>query len=205
MKEKLHIIPHNHAISKNDRNQLFGHNSLVVWFTGLSGSGKSTLASGLEYLLQEHRFATYILDGDNVRAGLNKDLDFSESGRVENIRRIGEVSKLFVDAGIIVLTAFVSPFRSDRQTVKELVGASNFVEVFVDCPLEICEARDVKGLYKKARAGEISNFTGISSPFEKPEKFDVRIPTNEMSIEEGVQRLFNTISEKLELINEEKL
>jgi len=205
MKEKLHIIPHNHTISKIDRNQLLGHRSFVIWFTGLSGSGKSTLASGLERMLQNHRYATFILDGDNIRAGLNKDLDFTESGRIENIRRIGEVSKLFVDAGIIVLTAFVSPFKSDRRTVKELVGADNFVEVFVDCPIEVCEARDVKGLYKKARAGEISNFTGISSLFEKPEDFDVRIPTNEISIEKGVQILYNTISEKLELINEEKI
>ena len=198
MTEKLHIIPHDHDISKSDRNALHGHQSKVIWFTGLSGSGKSTLASKLERELFERGLSTYILDGDNIRTGLNKDLDFTDSGRVENIRRIGEVSKLFVDAGVIVLTAFVSPFRSDRQTVRELVGEGNFIEVFVDCPLEVCEARDVKGLYKKARAGEISNFTGISSPFEKPTNFDIRIPTNEWSIEESIQQLVDHTIEKIE-------
>ena len=199
MTEKLHIIPHNHVINKEDRNRLHGHASFVVWFTGLSGSGKSTLAGALERVLIKENVSTYILDGDNVRAGINKDLDFSDSGRIENIRRIGEISKLFVDAGVVVLTAFVSPFKSDRQAVKDLVGEENFVEVFVDCPIEVCEARDVKGLYKKARAGEISNFTGISSPFEKPENYSVRVQTHEMSIEEGVQKVLDNIREKLEL------
>ncbi len=199
MKEKLHIIPHKHIVSKANRNMLFNHQSLVIWFTGLSGSGKSTLANGLENLLHTKGIATYILDGDNVRVGLNKDLDFSESGRVENIRRIGEVANLFVDSGVVVLSAFVSPFKNDRQTVKSLVGADNFVEVFVDCPIEVCEQRDVKGLYKKARNGEISNFTGISSPFETPDNADIRIPTNEMSIEEGVQLLYEKIKTKLDL------
>jgi adenylyl-sulfate kinase len=155
------------------------------------------LASELERRLHEKGMHTYILDGDNVRAGLNKDLDFSEDGRVENIRRIGEVSNLFVQAGVVVLTAFVSPFKADRELVKGLVGSENFVEVFVDCPIEVCEQRDVKGLYKKARAGEISNFTGISSPFEAPENPDIRIPTNEMAINEGVDALINQIAKKL--------
>ena len=199
MAEKLHIIPHKHHLSNSDRATFYGHKSCVIWFTGLSGSGKSTLASELERRLYENGVATYILDGDNVRAGLNKDLDFTEKGRIENIRRIGEVSKLFVDAGIVTLTAFVSPFKSDRQTVRELVGEDNFIEVFVDCPLEVCEARDVKGLYKKARAGEISNFTGISSPFESPEKCDIRIPTNEWTLEKSVDELFNVVLKKLEL------
>ena len=198
MTEKLHIIPHNHDIRQNDRNALHGHPSKVIWFTGLSGSGKSTLASRLERQLFESGLSTYILDGDNIRTGLNKDLDFTNSGREENIRRIGEVSKLFVDAGIIVLTAFVSPFKSDRQTVRDLVGAENFIEVFVDCPLEVCEARDVKGLYKKARAGEISNFTGISSPFEMPTNFDIRIPTNEWTLDKSIQQLNDFVAKKIE-------
>ena len=197
MKEKLHIIPHKHAITVHDRNKLAGHSSFVMWFTGLSGSGKSTLASELERELHQRGVRTFILDGDNIRAGLNKDLDFSEASRIENIRRIGEVAKLFVDAGVVVLTAFVSPFKADRQAVKDLVGPENFVEVFVDCPLEVCEARDVKGLYAKARAGEISNFTGITSPFEAPENADIRIPTNEMSIKDGVASLLNNVLPKL--------
>lgn len=198
MTEKLHIIPHNHDIDKDDRIALHGHFSKVIWFTGLSGSGKSTLASKLEREFFERGMSTYILDGDNIRSGLNKDLDFTDQGRIENIRRIGEVSKLFVDAGVLVLTAFVSPFKSDRQTVRELVGEENFIEVFVDCPLEVCEARDVKGLYKKARAGEISNFTGISSPFEEPTNFDIRIPTNEWSIEKSIDTLIEHITKKIE-------
>lgn len=177
-KEKLHIIPHNHKINREDRERLLGQKARVLWFVGLSGSGKSTLASRVEQELHQMGKLTYILDGDNVRAGLNKDLDFSEASRVENIRRIGEVSKLMLDAGVMVLTAFISPFRADRQAVKDLVGADRFVEIHVDCPVEECEKRDVKGLYKKARAGEISNFTGITSPFEIPENPDVRVQTH---------------------------
>lgn len=177
-KEKLHIIPHDHKIGREDRERLLGQKARVLWFVGLSGSGKSTLASRVEQELHQMGKLTYILDGDNVRAGLNKDLDFSEASRVENIRRIGEVSKLMLDAGVMVLTAFISPFRADRQAVKDLVGADRFVEIHVDCPVEECEKRDVKGLYKKARAGEISNFTGITSPFEIPENPDVRVQTH---------------------------
>lgn len=177
-KEKLHIIPHDHKINREDRERLLGQKARVLWFVGLSGSGKSTLASRVEQELHQMGKLTYILDGDNVRAGLNKDLDFSEASRVENIRRIGEVSKLMLDAGVMVLTAFISPFRADRQAVKDLVGADRFVEIHVDCPVEECEKRDVKGLYKKARAGEISNFTGITSPFEIPENPDVRVQTH---------------------------
>ena len=197
MTEKLHIIAHKHAMNKYDKNRLHGHRSMVVWFTGLSGSGKSTLANALEAKLHHKGVSTYILDGDNIRKGLNKDLDFSAAGRVENIRRIGEVAHLFIDAGVVVLSAFVSPFASDRKLVKDLVGAENFVEVFVDCPLEICEERDTKGLYKMARKGEISNFTGISSPFESPKNADIHIRTNTLSIEESVEVIFQDVLKKV--------
>ncbi len=199
MKEKLHIIPHSHHINRGDREGLNHHQSKVLWFVGLSGSGKSTLANRLEQELYKRDIRTFILDGDNVRAGLNSDLDFSDEGRKENIRRIGHVSNLFKDAGVVVLTAFISPFRSDRAQIKEIVGEENFIEVHVNCPLEVCEERDVKGLYKKARAGEISNFTGISSPFEEPENPDVKVPTHEVSLEEGVNLLLDYILPQLQL------
>tara|TARA_R110002050_G_scaffold289753_1_gene442712 strand:- start:366 stop:965 length:600 start_codon:yes stop_codon:yes gene_type:complete len=194
--EKLHIIPHNHAISRADRIQQQGHPSLVIWFIGLSGSGKSTLASELERRLFEMGKRTYILDGDNVRSGLNKDLDFSDASRKENIRRIGEVANLMLDAGVITLTAFISPFAEERELVKNLVGAENYMEVFVNCPIEECEKRDVKGLYAKARRGEISNFTGISSPFEEPKNPDVKVPTHELSVEEGVDLVMEILVKK---------
>lgn len=197
MEEKLHIIPHNHAIDRADRERLNKHQSQVIWFTGLSGSGKSTLANTLEQELYKRGVHTYILDGDNVRTGLNSDLDFSEAGRVENIRRIGEVAKLFADAGIVVLTAFISPFRADRQQARSIIGSDRFTEVFIDTPLEVCEARDVKGLYKKARAGEISNFTGISSPFEAPESPDVHIQTDGQTLDQSTEQLLNQILERL--------
>lgn len=200
--EKLHIIPHSHQLSVTERNRLSKHNSFLVWFTGLSGSGKSTIASALETKLAELGIRTYILDGDNLRKGLNKDLDFTEAGRVENIRRIGEVSNLMVDAGVVVLSAFVSPFKRDREQVKNLVGANKYVEVFVNCPLEVCEERDVKGLYKKARNGEISNFTGISSPFEHPVIPDVEVESNVLSVEQSVEKVYQNIVEKLKLNNE---
>lgn len=197
MSEKLHIIPHNHDITAEDRRKLHDHNSLVIWFIGLSGSGKSTLASLLEKKLYERGMSTYVLDGDNIRSGLNKDLDFSDASRKENIRRIGEVANLMVDAGVITLTAFISPFKEERELVKNLVGSNRYVEVYVDCPLEECEKRDVKGLYAKARKGEISSFTGISSPFEVPENPDVVVKTAEMSVEEGVHRILNILEPKL--------
>jgi len=186
MSEKLHIIPHNHAIKKQDRNQLNKHQSFVVWFVGLSGSGKSTVANAVEQQLHARGVRTYILDGDNIRSGLNKDLDFSEEGRIENLRRIGEVAHLFVESGTVVLTAFITPFKEERARIKEIIGAENLVEVFVDCPIEVCEQRDVKGLYAKARAGEIKNFTGISSPFEHPENPDVTVNTDKEQLEESV-------------------
>ncbi len=197
MSEKLHIIPHDHKIKKADRTKLYKHKPSVIWFTGLSGSGKSTLASALEYRLHEAGLKTYILDGDNIRSGLNKDLTFSDDDRKENIRRISEVAKLFVDAGTIVLTAFISPFKEDRATARNLVEDGEFIEVFVDCPLEVCEQRDVKGLYQKARKGEITKFTGIDSPFEAPDQPEITIPTHQLSLEESVEKLFKFVIEKL--------
>ena len=164
---------------------------------GLSGSGKSTLATALEVALFNEGFRTYLLDGDTIRTGLNKDLAFTDEGRNENIRRIGEVSKLFVDAGVILLSAFISPFRADREQVKAIVGEENFIEVFVDCPLEICEQRDVKGLYKKARAGEIKNFTGIDSPYEAPEDPAIVVPTHIMPLEESIDELMEFLKDRI--------
>ncbi|MCH8546753.1 MAG: adenylyl-sulfate kinase [Cryomorphaceae bacterium] len=191
------IIPHDHQITRDMRNKRHGHTSKVIWFTGLSGSGKSTLASALEVVLHEKGVHTYILDGDNIRSGLNKDLDFSEQGRRENIRRIGEVANLFIDAGVVVLSAFISPFEEDRRKVREIVGENNFIEIFVDCPLDICEQRDVKGLYKKARAGLIKNFTGIDSPFEQPKHPDIHVNTHTHSIAQCLETLVQNINLQL--------
>lgn len=188
------IIPQKHRINKDDRKNLIGNDSFVIWFTGLSGSGKSTLANLLEQKLHERGVLTYLLDGDNVRSGLNKDLGFGESDRIENIRRLGEVCKLFLDAGIVVLTAFISPFRSDRDTVRKLVGEENFHEVFVKCPLELCESRDVKGLYSKARAGKIPKFTGIDSPYEEPLNAELVIDTSALTVEDSVSLLDEYVS-----------
>ena len=172
---------------------MLNQRATLIWFTGLSGSGKSTLAVQLEAQLHALGYKTYLLDGDNVRAGLNKDLTFTEEGRVENIRRIGEVSKLLLDAGVVVLSAFISPFQADREQVKAIVGAGNYIEVFVDAPIEVCEQRDVKGLYKKARAGEVKNFTGIDSPYEAPNHPDVHIPTHQFTVEQSMEKLMTTI------------
>ena len=198
-KEKLHIIPHDHYISQADREKLNGHKGLLIWFTGLSGSGKSTVANLLERKLYEKGIHTFILDGDNIRSGLNSDLDFSSESRKENIRRIGEVSNLFVNNGTVALSAFISPFRSDRDQVRNIVGSDRYLEIFVDCPLEVCEERDVKGLYKKARAGEISNFTGISSPFEAPQNPDVHLRTDKESKEDCVTKIMDVILPKMAL------
>lgn len=193
------IKPHTHVIGRNDREKKNGHRAKVLWFTGLSGSGKSTLAGRFETYLHNKGFKTYILDGDNIRTGLNSDLDFSEESRKENIRRISEVSKLFVDAGIVVLTAFISPFKEDRLSAKKVIGEENFIEIHVDCPLEICEQRDVKGLYKKARAGEIKHFTGIDSPFEEPDNPDLRVNTATNTLDTCVEELIKNIEPKLKL------
>ena len=198
MSEKLHIIPHQHAISKEDRERQNGHKGHVLWFTGLSGSGKSTVASAVERELHQQGIKTFILDGDNVRAGLNSDLDFSAASREENIRRIAHVSALMKDAGLVVLSAFVSPYQKDRDFVRECAN-NEFSEIFISTPLKVCEQRDVKGLYAKARAGEISNFTGISAPFEEPINPDLDVPTHEMSIEEATAMVVDYINTKIAL------
>ncbi|MCP4757298.1 MAG: adenylyl-sulfate kinase [Proteobacteria bacterium] len=167
--QSSNTVWHRASVTRRRREELNGHRSVLLWFTGLSGSGKSTLAHSVEERLYQIGCRTYVLDGDNVRHGLCGDLGFSDKDRAENIRRIGEMTKLFVESGTIVLTAFISPFRKDRQFVRDLVGEGSFVEIYCKCPLEVCEQRDVKGLYKKARAGIIKNYTGISSPYEEPE------------------------------------
>ena len=179
------VVWHDHHVSKNERAILKRQKPCILWFTGLSGSGKSTVANAVEVKLLELQKHTYLLDGDNVRMGLNRGLTFSDEDRIENIRRIGEVSKLFVDSGLIVLTAFISPFIEDRKQVRKLVETEEFIEVFVDTPLAVCESRDPKGLYKKARNGEIANFTGISSPYEAPLKPEIHINNDGLSIEEA--------------------
>lgn len=189
--ENKFIIPHKGRINKADRQRLMGHKSVILWFTGLSGSGKSTLAHAVEEKLFSMGIHTYVLDGDNIRTGLNKDLGFSEEDRKENIRRIGEVAKLFVDAGLIVLTAFISPYRRDRDFVRNLVEEGEFVEVYVKCPLEVCERRDVKGLYKKARQGIIKNFTGIDDPYEEPLSPEITVETDKESVEESVDKIIS--------------
>lgn len=189
-------------ISWKDRNILNNHCSFVVWFTGLSGSGKSTLANEVEKQLFGKNIHTYSLDGDNVRHGLNKGLGFDEEDRKENLRRIAEVSKLFVDAGVVVIASFVSPMHNDREMIKEIVGKDNFIEVYVNTSLEECERRDVKGLYKKAREGEIKNFTGISAPYEEPISPDIEIRTEQEEMKKSVQRIINYLNNKLQLRNE---
>ncbi|MEQ4530337.1 MAG: adenylyl-sulfate kinase [Mixta sp.] len=169
------VVWHAHAVTRADRERQHGHQGVVLWFTGLSGSGKSTVAGALEQALHQLGVSTYLLDGDNVRHGLCRDLGFSDADRKENIRRVGEVARLMVDAGLVVLTAFISPHRAERQMVREMLGDGEFIEVFVDTPLAICEARDPKGLYKKARAGELRNFTGIDAVYEAPEQPEIRL------------------------------
>ncbi|CAM2805570.1 adenylyl-sulfate kinase [Helicobacter burdigaliensis] len=190
---------HATKVTQQERSKLKGQKPCVLWLTGLSGSGKSTLANALEQRLFSMGYHTYLLDGDNVRHGLNKDLGFDEDSRVENIRRIGEVCKLFVDAGLIVLCAFISPFERERKMVRDLFEKEEFIEVFVDTPLELCEKRDPKGLYKKARNGEIKNFTGIDSPYETPENPEIHIISADL--EENVDMILRLLSEKLEFRN----
>lgn len=177
------------AIDKTARQTLNGHSGKVIWFTGLSGSGKSTLANALEQRLHEQGIRTYLLDGDNVRQGLNKDLGFSETDRVENIRRIAEVAHLMVDAGLVVLTAFISPFKADRQMARELFDAGEFLEVYVDVPLAVAEQRDPKGLYKKARRGELTHFTGIDSPYEVPDCPDITLSASDTPVAQLVDEI----------------
>jgi len=193
------IVPHTFEVSRASRNVMKGHRSFVVWFTGLSGSGKSTLANMVEQQLYEKGVHTFSLDGDNVRGGLNNNLSFSREDRLENLRRIAEVAKLFVDSGSVVIASFISPLQSDRDFIKDIIGEEDFIEVFVNTPLEICEERDVKGLYKKARAGEIKNFTGIDAPYESPISPTVEIRTDEEEATASVERIINLLEKELEI------
>ena len=193
----LNIVKHNFRVTKKSREAKQGHKSYLLWFTGLSGSGKSTLANLVEVALYEKNKATYVLDGDNIRQGINKDLTFAPEDRTENIRRIAEISSLMVDAGVITLAAFVSPYIKDREQVKQIVGPENFIEIYVNTSLSECELRDVKGLYKKARAGEIKNMTGISAPYEPPINPELEVVTDGQSIEDSVQKVLRFLYNKL--------
>jgi adenylylsulfate kinase len=190
------VVWHNHHVTRAERAALKAQKPCILWFTGLSGSGKSTIANAVEAKLLEMKQHTYLLDGDNIRHGLNSGLGFSDADRIENIRRIGEVAKLFVDAGTIVLTAFISPFQSDRDRVRALVEEGEFIEIFVDTPLAVCEQRDPKGLYKKARAGEIPNFTGIDSPYEAPRTPEVHIRNENITVEEAALQVIDYLETK---------
>jgi adenylylsulfate kinase len=191
------IHPHQHTVSLQDRSKVKGHQPLVIWMTGLSGSGKSTLANALEHrLVHQYRAHTYLLDGDNIRTGLNAGLGFSDEDRRENIRRIGEVSKLMYNAGLIVVTAFISPFKADREAVRKLLPEGAFWEIFISCPLEMCKQRDPKGLYRKAQNGGISEFTGITSPYEPPETPELLVETDKYSVDECVDVIIARMLDK---------
>ena len=192
MKKSSNTVYHHATVTRSRRNLANKHKSMVLWFTGLSGSGKSSLAHAVEEELFKLGCKTVVLDGDNVRHGINSDLEFSNEDRIENIRRVGEISKLFVDAGIIVLTAFISPFNKDRLQVRDLLK-NDFIEIFCSCPIEVCELRDVKGLYAKAKKGEIVNFTGISSDYENPSNPELTIFTDDESLEESVSRVLSFV------------
>jgi adenylylsulfate kinase len=187
---------HSATITRDAREALSKHKSVILWFTGLSGSGKSTLSHAVEDKLYQLGCKTFVIDGDNVRHGLCGDLGFSAEDRVENIRRVGEVAKLFVEAGVITLTAFISPFKQDRDRVRKLVDEGDFIEIYCDCPLEVCEQRDVKGLYKRARAGEIKDFTGISSPYEPPDHPELVVETGALPLEECVEQVIALLKAK---------
>lgn len=190
------LVTYPYSVTRKDRLKSNGHNSFLILFTGLSGAGKSTLANNLEYLLFKKNIKTYILDGDNIRKGINKNLGFSPEDRSENNRRIAEISKLLIDAGVVVLVAVIAPYQKDREIIKNIVSKENYIEVFVNTSLETCEKRDVKGLYKKARNGEIKNMTGISSPYEIPTNPDIEI-SDQLSIEESITLIFDFIKDKL--------
>lgn len=186
------------TVSQSEREKLHKHKAFLIWFTGLSGSGKSTIANALENELHTRNISTYSLDGDNIRQGINKDLGFSSEHRTENIRRIAEIANLFVDAGIVTLASFISPYQKDREDVKKIVGSDKTIEIYVSTSLEECERRDVKGLYQKARKGEITNMTGISAPYEKPLNADLEIDTESESVEESVQKILQLIEMRLD-------
>ncbi|WP_435626649.1 adenylyl-sulfate kinase [Candidatus Ferrigenium straubiae] len=190
------VVWHHATVTRAAREALNGHRSVILWFTGLSGAGKSTLAHAVEKHLHQLGCRTFTFDGDNVRHGLCSDLGFSAEDRVENIRRAGEMAKLYLEAGVIALTAFISPFCSDRARVRSLVPHGEFLEIYCRCPLEVCERRDVKGLYKRARTGEIKEFTGISSPYEEPEKAELVVDTGSQSVEESVARVVDLLCER---------
>ena len=196
------IVEHKYKLQRKDRIQKNGHNSFLIFFTGLSGSGKSTLANALEQKLHVEGVSTYVLDGDNVRKGINSDLSFEPKDRSENIRRIAEISGLMIDAGLVVLAAFIAPYEKDRGLVRDLVKPDNFIEVFVNATIETCQTRDVKGLYEKARKGEIKNMTGVDAPYENPVNPDVEV-TCANSIEESVDKIYKTIVHKLQLKDNE--
>jgi adenylylsulfate kinase len=190
------VVWHHATVTRARREAQNGHRSAVLWFTGLSGSGKSTLAHAVEERLHQRGCRSFVLDGDNVRHGLCGDLGFSAQARQENIRRIGEMAKLFMEAGVIVLTAFISPYRGDRERVRGMVERGDFIEIYCDAPIEVCEARDVKGMYKKARAGEIAEFTGISSPYEAPEQPDLTVETGRLELDECVRRVIGEMERR---------
>lgn len=188
-KKSKNVVWQQQCVSRQQREKLNNHRGAILWFTGLSGAGKSTISSQVEAALHEKGVLTMVLDGDNIRHGLCSDLGFSEQDRQENIRRIGETAKLFMESGVVILTAFISPFRSDRQIARGLVNSEDFSEIYVECPLDVCEERDIKGLYAKARKGEINNFTGISSPYEVPENANLIVNTDELDIHECVEKV----------------
>ncbi len=194
--KSTNVVWHQATVERSHREKMNSHKSAVLWFTGLSGAGKSTLAHAVEEILHEKNIRTFVLDGDNVRHGLCGDLGFSDEDRQENIRRVGEVAKIIIETGAIVLTAFISPFKSDRDRVRALVDQDDFIEVYVKCSLEKCEERDVKGLYKKARAGEIKEFTGISSPYEAPENAEVVVDTGELDLRASAEKVVDYLVKK---------
>lgn len=196
MSKSTNAVWHHGAITREHRQQLSRHRGIVLWFTGLSGAGKSTLAHAVEEKLYSVDCRTFVLDGDNVRYGLCGDLGFSPEDRAENIRRVGEVAKLFVEAGVIVLTAFISPYKSDRARVRNILQHGDFVEIYCDTPIEVCEQRDVKGLYKKARSGMIGNFTGISSPYEAPVNPELTLPTGTMTLDQCVEQVLQLLQRR---------
>ena len=195
----LNNLIHNYKTTKSQREALHGHKAFLIWFTGLSGSGKSTLANNLEIVLHKKGLSTYTLDGDNIRQGINKNLGFTPEDRTENIRRIAEIANLMIDAGVITLAAFISPYIKDREGVMQTVGAENFIEIYVNTSIEECERRDVKGLYKKARKGEIKDMTGISAPYEAPINPDLEIITDDQPIEQSVKTILEFVNKKLRL------
>jgi adenylylsulfate kinase len=192
----LNLTWHAHTVSREEREQRGGHKGCTIWLTGLSGSGKSTIANELDYELTRRGARSFVLDGDNIRMGLNKGLGFSPDDRKENIRRIGEVAKLFTSAGIINVTAFISPYREDRDQARSVQDAGDFIEVYVSCALDVCEQRDPKGLYVKARAGQIPEFTGISAPYEEPERPELVVPSDRQSVQESVKQIIGYLEEK---------